>query len=165
MAIAWSSAQVRTYAQRFVISAVRKGLTANEIQRQLSSIIINTDTGQTLGYRRTNLLSDIARYKENPPRMPRLSQAERARIYQSSMIITVPYPGAHRYLYPYTISGYDASTGTPHTITFSFTSHVLLTPELADNLALTAVDFSRHYNIEADPLSLTALSPMEFGTR
>ena len=153
MALSLTDAQKQRFSQHFVVAGVRAGLSANAIQKNLQAV--------GLGYRRENLLADVARYQNVPARMPRLTQAEFSKYLAPNLTIKMPTTGGTRYQYAFTITATNINTGDTTDITYSVVSPTRLTPEIASAYAQTTVDFGAS-NLQPDYGSLALLGETQF---
>lgn len=153
MALNLSPDKAYRFAQHFVVSGVRQGLSANAIQNNLQSL--------GLGYRRENLLADIRRYQDVPARMPRLTQQEFTTYLAPNLTIKMPTKGGTRWQYAYTVNAVNLDTGEEVPVTYSIVSPFRLTPELAQAQAMVKIDFAQS-NLQPDFSSLDLMGENQF---
>lgn len=132
----------RRFAQRFVVSGVRNGLSANAIQANLQAA--------GLGYRRADLLADVARYANVPTTRRGYSDLNLDQLIPPDITIRMPTTGGTRYQYVFSVPATDVSSGEQFDITYSIVSPFELLPALATALARVNVDFEQNYNATPD---------------
>lgn len=154
MAATLTDAQAAIYRQRFIVSGIREGLSANTI--------ISNLTTAGLGQRRSTLLDQIRQFQEGGARLPRLPSTPLTEFLPDNLTINYHTSGKERYQYVYSVPATDIATGEAFDITYSITSPIRLVPDLANALASQNVDFEGNYNATPDLSGLDLLAENRF---
>lgn len=141
MAAALKRGDARVYAQRYIISGVRSGLSGNQILQNLRSVSID---GQSLGYRTQTFYQDYNRYTETTNLPSKRTLPSLPKDFTANYSFKIPSTGGNRWNYVANVKGLNTTTGETESITFSFTSSVPLLDELIPSAFETA--FSGMYS-------------------
>lgn len=144
----------RRFAQKFVVSGVRNGLSANAIQRSL--------VAAGLGYRREDLLTDIARYTNVPTSRRGFAELPLDQFIPLDFTAQMFTKGTTRYQYVFNVPATDINTGESFDITYSVVSPTELLPAFAYSLASQNVDFESNYNATPDLSGLEMIGANTF---
>lgn len=122
MAISFKSGSARLYAQRYIISGLRQGLSANQIYSNLTSAGVSYRRGSSTDP--NSFYGDVARYNDNLGAASLRGLSKLPGMVGNVAEFSIPTARKRGivYNYPIVIHGTNIDTGEPIDINFSFNS-------------------------------------------
>lgn len=158
MAQALERGGARLYAQKYIISGIRQGLSGNQILQNLQSVSFN---GVSLGYATQTFYADYNRYlnASTAPTLRGLPSLPGGQV--QGFTFTSPTRAGTRFMYTQELRGRNSTTGEISRQNISIVSPFPILPQFQQQALVNAFD-SNQYGFDLLPTQTSDITEYQF---